>query len=91
MGKENGMSTGGKDMGKDLGEEGLWVDESSVEVSRTSTWWGFNGLNKRNFRLLGRDMKHQKSKRCNDRRIMEEAKFHPLKVRRKISKLFHVQ
>lgn len=57
------MSTGGREMGKDQKEEGLWVDESPVEVSRTSTRWGFNGLNKRNFRLLGRDMKHQKSRK----------------------------
>lgn len=45
-------------MGKDQKEEGLWVDESLVAVSRKSTRWGFNGLNKRDFRLLGRDMKH---------------------------------
>ena len=50
-------------MEKDQKEEGLWVDESSVEVSRTSTRWGFNGLNKRNFRLLGKNMKHQKSRK----------------------------
>ena len=50
-------------MGKDQKEKGLWVDESPVAVSRTSTQWGFNGLNKRDFRLLGRDMKHQKSRK----------------------------
>lgn len=66
------------------------MDESSVEVSWTSTWWGFNGLNKRNFRLLGRDMKHKKSRRCNVRRIMEKAKFHHLKGRREKSVSFFV-
>lgn len=85
------MSTGGREMGRDQKEEGLWVDESLVAVSRKSTRWGFNDWIKEILDYWEGTWNTTRAERCNVRGIMEKDKFHHLKGRRKISKPFHVQ